>query len=71
MRWSTDRRLDPRRGMNDPQDFVIIRAVQSPLITWIWFGGAIIVLGTAYALSPGDRPLRQRVDAEAPVGAEA
>ena len=59
-------------GAVDPtQDFVIIRAVQSPLVTWIWFGGAIIVLGTAYALSPGDRPLRRRVDAEAPVGAEA
>ncbi len=59
-------------GAVDPsQDFVIIRAVTSPLITWIWFGGAIIVLGTAYALSPGDRPLRRRVDAEAPVGAEA
>ncbi len=59
-------------GAVDPaQDFVIIRAVTSPLITWIWFGGAIIVLGTAYALSPGDRPLRRRVEAEAPAGAEA
>ncbi len=59
-------------GAVDPQqDFVIIRAVQSPLITWIWIGGAIIVLGTAYALSPGERPLRRRVGAESTAGAEA
>jgi cytochrome c-type biogenesis protein CcmF len=59
-------------GAVDPQqDFVIIRAVQSPLVTWIWIGGAIVALGTAYALTPGDRPLRRRVRAEATAGAEA
>ncbi len=34
------------------QSFVTLRAIQSPLVTWIWLGGAIIVLGTAIALSP-------------------
>ncbi len=59
-------------GAVDPtQEFVIIRAVQSPLVTWIWIGGAIIALGTAYALTPGDRPLRRRVTADVPAGAEA
>jgi len=61
-------------GAVDPQqDFVIIRAVQSPLVTWIWIGGAIIALGTIYALTPGERPLRRRAgaEAEARAGAEA
>lgn len=59
-------------GAVDPaQDFVIIRAVQSPLVTWIWIGGVIIALGTIYAFTPGERPARRRVTAEAPVGAEA
>jgi cytochrome c-type biogenesis protein CcmF len=42
---------------------VTIRAVQSPLVTWIWLGGAIIVLGTAYALSPNGRRVRESKDA--------
>lgn len=33
--------------------WVIVRAVRSPLVTWIWWGGAILVLGTVYALVPG------------------
>ena len=58
-------------GAVDPQqDFVIIRAVQSPFVTWIWIGGLIMALGTIYAMSPGDRPLRRSVSAEAPAGAE-
>ena len=48
-------------GRLDPEaDFVMIRAVQSPLITWIWVGGLIVILGTSYALSPGGRRLRER-----------
>jgi cytochrome c-type biogenesis protein CcmF len=42
---------------------VTIRAVQSPLVTWIWVGGLIIVLGTAYALSPNGRRIRETRDA--------
>lgn len=34
------------------QDFTALRAVQSPLVSWIWVGGLILALGTAYALSP-------------------
>ncbi len=56
-------------GAVDPnQDFVIIRAVQSPLITWIWIGGAIVVFGAGYALTPGDRRLRRRAEATATSG---
>lgn len=32
--------------------FVVLRAVKSPLVTWIWVGAFILVLGTAYSLSP-------------------
>ncbi|MGL4608884.1 MAG: heme lyase CcmF/NrfE family subunit [Trueperaceae bacterium] len=41
---------------------VTIRAVQSPLVTWIWVGGAIMVIGTAYALSPSGRSVRESRD---------
>jgi cytochrome c-type biogenesis protein CcmF len=41
---------------------VTIRAVQSPLVTWIWVGGLIVVLGTAYALSPNGRRVRESQD---------
>ncbi|NBC95003.1 MAG: heme lyase CcmF/NrfE family subunit [Deinococcus-Thermus bacterium] len=37
------------------QDFVVLRAVRSPLITWIWIGGVILALGTLYALTPSRR----------------
>ncbi len=40
-------------GTVDPeQDFVVLRAVQSPLIAWIWLGGLIMFIGTGYALLP-------------------
>ncbi len=36
-------------------EFVVLRVVRSPLVVWIWVGGLIMVLGTAYALTPGRR----------------
>ena len=39
------------------EGFVVVRAVRSPLITWIWLGGFVLLVGTAYALLPP----RQRV----------
>ncbi|CAN5449554.1 heme lyase CcmF/NrfE family subunit [soil metagenome] len=38
--------------IDEDAGFVVLRAVQSPLISWIWFGGLIIALGTGYALVP-------------------
>lgn len=35
--------------------FVVLRVVKSPLVTWIWVGGAILLLGTAYSLGGGRR----------------
>jgi cytochrome c-type biogenesis protein CcmF len=52
-------------------DFVVIRAVQSPLVTWIWIGGIIMALGTAYALTPSRERSRRAVDAGARAGAGA
>lgn len=50
----------------DPEGrWVIVRAVRSPLITWIWFGGAVLLLGTAYALTPArQRALNRAAEAE-------
>ncbi|HEX7040893.1 MAG TPA: heme lyase CcmF/NrfE family subunit [Trueperaceae bacterium] len=47
--------------------FVVLRVVKSPLVTWIWVGGAILVLGTAYALGGATRrvPVRASVPAAA------
>jgi cytochrome c-type biogenesis protein CcmF len=40
-------------GAIDPaNDGVILRVVRSPFVTWVWIGGAIMALGTAWALSP-------------------
>ncbi|HZJ09259.1 MAG TPA: cytochrome c-type biogenesis CcmF C-terminal domain-containing protein, partial [Trueperaceae bacterium] len=47
--------------------FVILRAVKSPLVTWIWVGGAILVFGTSYSLSGSMRrlaPASERVQRE-------
>jgi cytochrome c-type biogenesis protein CcmF len=57
--------------VSSDSDFVIIRAVQSPLVTWIWVGGAIMALGTAYTLSPVRARTRRPVVSEAAAGAEA
>ena len=37
-----------------------LKAVQSPLIAWIWLGGFIMVLGTAYCLMPQGRREAER-----------
>lgn len=34
------------------QQYAILHLVQSPLVTWIWIGGFLLVIGTGYALSP-------------------
>ena len=43
-------------------EFIVIRAVRRPLVTWIWISGFILALGTLYAvLPPRSRvPARQR-----------
>lgn len=49
------------------QTFVVLRAVQSPLVVWIWLGGLIMVIGTIYSLTPQPQAVRRTV----PQGVEA
>jgi cytochrome c-type biogenesis protein CcmF len=35
----------------------VIHAYINPLVKWIWFGGAIVVLGTLLALMPNQQPV--------------
>jgi len=51
--------------------FVVLRAVKSPLVTWIWVGGAILVLGTAYALGGATRRVPARATVPAAAAREA
>lgn len=41
--------------IDEEAGFVIMRAVQSPLISWVWLGGLILALGTGYSLIPQPR----------------
>ena len=59
--------LNINSTVNNESTFVILRAVKSPLVTWIWVGGAILVFGTAYSLSGTQRrlaPATERVGQE-------
>ena len=38
--------------IDEVQGTVVLRAIRSPLITWIWIGTVIVLVGTLYALSP-------------------
>jgi cytochrome c-type biogenesis protein CcmF len=49
-------------GSIDPNaDGVILRVIQSPLVTWIWIGAAILAFGTVWALVPARTPRRASV----------
>lgn len=43
--------------------FVVLRVVKSPLVTWIWVGGALLALGTLYSLGGSRRPAAARAPA--------
>jgi cytochrome c-type biogenesis protein CcmF len=51
--------------------FVVLRVVKSPLVTWIWVGGALLALGTAYALGGSTRRVAARVSVPAAAAREA
>jgi cytochrome c-type biogenesis protein CcmF len=61
---SHDLYLSLAGAVSPEQDFVIIRAVQSPLVTWLWIGGLIIAIGTGYSLSPTRERVRRTVTSE-------
>ena len=46
----------------DPNaDGVILRVIQSPLVTWIWVGALVLAFGTGWALVPARNPRRSGV----------
>jgi cytochrome c-type biogenesis protein CcmF len=61
--WS-DVYLNIAGTVSPDQNFVVLRAVQSPLVAWIWAGALILVLGTVYSLLPPVRPSRVRESAK-------
>lgn len=57
-------------GAVDPAaEAVIVRVVRSPLIVWVWLGGFVMALGTAWSLSP--MASRRRATADAALGERA
>ncbi|NLG07965.1 MAG: heme lyase CcmF/NrfE family subunit [Deinococcales bacterium] len=65
-RPSHDLYLNLNSTVGPTTTFVVLRVVKSPLVTWIWIGGFILVIGTAYALGGSTRtvPARATVRAE-------
>jgi cytochrome c-type biogenesis protein CcmF len=57
--WS-DVYLNVAGTVSPDQNFVVLRAVQSPLVAWIWVGALILVLGTVYSLLPPAKGLKVR-----------
>jgi len=50
--------LNIAAGVGDTSDFVVLRVVRSPLVSWIWVAGFIMAFGTAFSLVPSTRRAR-------------
>ena len=57
--WS-DVYLNVAGTVSPDHNFIVLRAVQSPLVAWIWVGALILVLGTVYSLLPPSKGLKAR-----------
>jgi cytochrome c-type biogenesis protein CcmF len=55
----------PENG--DLDGTVVLRVIVSPLVVWLWIGGAVMALGTALAVFPGRRRRDPLQAASAPV----
>lgn len=42
---------------------IVIGVIVEPLVSWIWIGGGVVLLGTALAAWPGRRRIRSKPDA--------
>jgi len=47
--------LNLNSSVGPTSTFVVLRAVKSPLVTWIWVGGFIVVIGTVFSLGGSAR----------------
>ena len=56
-------------GTNPDTGQPIIKAFLNPLVSWIWAGLAVMVLGTLIALVPSQKPAAARAPESAPQGA--
>jgi cytochrome c-type biogenesis protein CcmF len=54
-------------GRSPDTNLPVIHAYLNPLVKWIWFGGAIVVIGTVIALFPNRRPVLVLSAAEQPL----
>ena len=52
--------LNTSGRVSPDDDSVVLRVVQSPMVTWIWIGGVILALGTMYTLLPSPRAAERR-----------
>ena len=60
--WS-DVYLNIAGTVSPDQNFVVLRAVQSPLVSWIWVGALILIAGTVFSLLPPARKAKARAEA--------
>ncbi len=51
--------LNVAANIGPDQEFVVLRAVRSPLVTWIWVAGVVMAIGTVYALTPSAGAARE------------
>ena len=69
--FSHDLYLNLDNTIGPDTTFVVLRAVYSPLVSWIWFGGLLLVFGTVISLLPARRRLAERTAAAAEETAQA
>ncbi len=50
--------LNVAAGITPDSEFVVLRVVRSPLVSWVWIAGFIMAFGTVYALTPTRRAAR-------------
>jgi len=58
--FSHDLYLNLDNTIGPDTTYVVLRAVYSPLVSWIWFGGLLLVFGTVMSLLPARRRMAER-----------
>jgi cytochrome c-type biogenesis protein CcmF len=58
-------------GRSDNNEVPVIKAFIKPLVSWLWIGVIVVILGTGVALVPNAAPLKSAVTVPAAVTAQA
>jgi cytochrome c-type biogenesis protein CcmF len=53
--WTRDVYLSLQRARTEADPTIGLRVIVQPMIQWLWFGGAVMVVGTAMSAFPGRR----------------